>query len=58
MIMIPAVSHISSNIKKGEHVVIQSNEGVVLAIAEAKLDSATITVKEKGSVAQPKHVFI
>ena len=31
---------------------------LVLAIAEAKLDSATITVKEKGSVAQPKHVFI
>ena len=58
MIMIPAVSHISSKIKKGEHVVIQSNDGVVLAIAEAKLDSATITVKEKGSVAQPKHVFI
>ena len=27
-------------------------------IAEAKLDSVTITVKEKGSVAQPKHVFI
>jgi H/ACA ribonucleoprotein complex subunit 4 len=57
-IMIPAVSHSSSKIKKGENVVIQSNEGIVLAIAEAKLDSATITVKEKGSVAQPKHVFI
>ncbi len=58
MIMIPAVSHISSKIKKGDSIVIQSNEGIVLAIAEAKLDSATITVKEKGSVAQPKHVFI
>ena len=58
MIMIPAVSHISSKIKKGDTIVIQSNEGIVLAIAEAKLDSATITVKEKGSVAQPKHVFI
>ena len=57
-IMHPAVMHISPNIIKGEKVVIQSKEGELLAIAEAKLNSTTITVKEKGAIAQPKHVFI
>ncbi len=57
-LMYPGVSHISKNIKKGDNVVIQSEEGILLAIAEAKLDSAIIAAKEKGAVAQPKQVFL
>ena len=57
-IMHPAITHISPNIIKGEKVVIQSNKGQLLAIAEAKLNSSTIVIKEKGAIAQPKHVFI
>ncbi|MED5485437.1 MAG: PUA domain-containing protein, partial [Candidatus Thermoplasmatota archaeon] len=57
-IMYPAISHISTNFKKGDDVVIQSKDGALLAIAEAKLDAAIIAVKEKGAIAQPKHVFL
>jgi len=57
-IMYPAISHISTNFKKGDDVVIQSKDGELLAIAEAKLDAAIIAVKEKGAIAQPKHVFL
>jgi H/ACA ribonucleoprotein complex subunit 4 len=57
-LMYPAVSHISTKFKKGDDVVIQSNEGILLAIADAKLDAAIIAAKEKGAIAQPKHVFL
>jgi H/ACA ribonucleoprotein complex subunit 4 len=57
-LMHPGINHISSKIKKGDDVVIQSEEGILLALAEAKLDSAIIAAKEKGAVAQPKHVFL
>ncbi|RAH15768.1 MAG: RNA-guided pseudouridylation complex pseudouridine synthase subunit Cbf5 [Methanobacteriota archaeon] len=58
MIMHPAVTHISSKFRKGEKIAIQSLNGELLAIAEAKLDSTTISIKDRGAVAQPKHVFI
>lgn len=57
-IMYPAISHISTNFKKGDDLVIHSNEGILLAIADAKLDAAIIAAKEKGAIAQPKHVFL
>ena len=57
-LMYPGISHISSKIKKGDTIVIQSEDGILLAIGEAKLDSTIIAAKEKGAVAQPKHVFL
>ncbi len=52
------VLRLSKNIKKGEKIVLMTNKGEIVAIAQALKDSEEIMKMEKGFIAQPIRVIM
>ncbi len=57
-LMVPGVSKLTNNIKRGDFVAVMSLKGELVALGEAKMSSQEMMNKKRGVAVAPKRVFM